>query len=104
MKILHYCTMIMLIAACQKQPQPAQNHDPIRDNFVSGCLKAAAQNIAASEIAKAQQICECVYDQSAKAYDNPETWQKIAAQFKDTEIRDEKLQQVVRQAAAQCKR
>lgn len=104
MKILHYCVAIMLIAACQKPQEPAQNHDPIRDNFVSACLKAAAQNIAASEIPKAQQICECVYDQSAKAYDSPEAWQKVAAQFKDTEIRDEKLQNVVRQAAAQCKR
>lgn len=102
MKILHYCTMIMLISACQKQPQPAQNHDPIRANFVSGCLKAAAQNIAASEIAKAQQICECVYDQSAKAYDSPEAWQKVAAQFKDTEIRDEKLKKITEQAIVQC--
>lgn len=96
--------MIVLIASCEKTAEVPQNSSPIRANFVSGCLKAAAQNIAASEIAKAQLICECVYDQSAKAYDNPETWQKIAAQFKDTEIRDEKLQQVVRQAAAQCKR
>lgn len=101
MKILHYCLAIMLITACQKQPQPTQKHDPIHNNFVSACLKAAKGN-SASQVAHIQSVCECVYDTSEKAYGNPEQWQKAVAQFNDTEIRDEKLKQVAAQAIAQC--
>lgn len=91
--------MIVLIASCEKAAEVPQNSSPIRANFVSGCLKAAA-----SETAKVQQICECVYDQSEKAYGNPAEWEKVVQQFNDTEIRDEKLNNAVRQATAQCKK
>lgn len=99
MKNAHYFLAMMLISACQQQPQSAQNHDPIRANFVSGCLKAAAGN---SQVAHIQSACECVYDTSEKAYANPAEWQKVVQQFNDTEICDEKLKKIAEQAIAQC--
>lgn len=119
MKKLLLMGMLLSLTACfetkQEAPPPSPpasieppvstvktNHNTTRHNFTTACVQSAMGTKQNPDMQKlAEQICDCVYDEGVKMYNDEREWEKAIERFEKS-TPDPKLDKLVKTAIPTC--